>query len=230
MAHDSPDDQSPAVAVVVDQLIRQGYEATSVDELAEAAGISRSTFFRKYGSKEGMVFADHDRILRRLSDFLSNNTSDPLLAVAEAGGMVFDHHVSHRMTSLARYQLLQQVPALRERELVTSHRYERAFRLHLEKALPQSSRKEYGAVAVAASTVAVHNAFLRQWLRSPDAVPVAELRRRLTQELTALAETFRPGLYESAPAQDRPPAVIVTVCEAGADRQAILDAVSRALP
>ena len=44
----------------LDLLITQGFDATSVDELAAAAGISRSTFFRRFGSKENMVFADQE--------------------------------------------------------------------------------------------------------------------------------------------------------------------------
>ena len=37
-------------------LAEQGWEATTVDRLALAAGISRATFFRKYVSKEDIVF------------------------------------------------------------------------------------------------------------------------------------------------------------------------------
>ncbi|WP_421015579.1 helix-turn-helix domain-containing protein, partial [Glutamicibacter creatinolyticus] len=44
-------------------LIDQGFDATSVDELANAAGMSRSTFFRRFGSKENMVFADQEMII-----------------------------------------------------------------------------------------------------------------------------------------------------------------------
>ncbi|WOH20549.1 TetR/AcrR family transcriptional regulator [Paenarthrobacter sp. GOM3] len=55
MPNGSSPDPSTAVAAVLDLLVRQGYETTSVEELADAAGISRSTFFRKYGSNEGMV-------------------------------------------------------------------------------------------------------------------------------------------------------------------------------
>lgn len=230
MVNDSRKEPGPALAAVIDLLARQGYEATTVDELAEAAGISRSTFFRKYGSKEDMVFADHDRILLRIDDHLAHSQGDPLLAVAEAAAMVFDHHVRHPETSLARYQLLQQVPALRDRELVTSHRYERTFRSYLEATLPDSRRKAYGAIAVAASMVAVHNSFLRQWLRSPDAAPAAELRKKLAGELNDLAGTFRPALLGSAPDETRPPAVIVTVHDAGASKDDILEAIRRALP
>lgn len=227
MVNNSPGrDPDLAVAAGIDLLVRQGYEATAVDELADAAGISRSTFFRKFGSKEDMVFADHDRILARVNDYLSHTVGDPLLVVAEAAALVFDHHVRHRATSLARHRLLQQVPALRERELVTSYRYERVFRTYLESMLPGSELPNYGTVAAAAALVAVHNAFLRQWLRDPD----TDVRGRLGRELHGLAETFRPVLYGPAAGQGRPAAVVVAVFEPGTGRDEILEAVRDALP
>lgn len=227
MVNNSPGkDPGAAVAAAIELLVRQGYDATSVDDLANAAGISRSTFFRRFGSKEDMVFADHERILARVGDYLSHSRAEPLQAVAEAGAMVFEHHMRHGATSLARHHLLQQVPALRERELVTSHRYERAFRLYLQSALPDNKRRDYGAVAAAAAMVAVHNSFLRQWLRAPD----VDLRDRLVRELHALAETFRPALYDTAGAEGEGAAVVVAVFEAGTSKERILDAVRHALP
>jgi AcrR family transcriptional regulator len=130
-------DPGPAVAAAIELLVRQGYNATSVDELAHAAGISRSTFFRKFGSKEDMVFADHERLLARVDDHLSSSSADPLTAIGDAALMVFDQHVHNRKTSLLRNRLLQQVQMLRDRELVTTHRYERAFRQHLLSSLPE---------------------------------------------------------------------------------------------
>src|SRR6476661_683745 len=156
---------APAAAAI-GLLARHGFDATSVDDLADAAGMSRSTFFRKFGSKEDVVFADHERILRQVNDRLAESRLEPLAAVADAALLVFEHHVRNRDTSRARYGLLQAVPALRDRELVTSHRYERAFLTYLNERLPQDGRREYTAVAFAAAVVAVHNAFLRQWLRA----------------------------------------------------------------
>ncbi|YCH09086.1 hypothetical protein ACTAQJ_05765 [Arthrobacter sp. alpha11c] len=143
--------------------------------------------------------------------------------------MAFDHHLHHRRTALARYQLLQQVPALRDRELVTSHSYERAFRLHLQAALPENARHDRcdcrccfdGGGPQRVPTPVVTR---------PDAVPVVELRSRLKGELAALAETFRRELYGSGSDGDRPPAVIVTVFESGANKQDILEAINRAIP
>ncbi|OOP61766.1 hypothetical protein BMF89_11600 [Arthrobacter sp. SRS-W-1-2016] len=249
-------DPGPAVSAAIELLVRQGYDATSVDDLAEAAGISRSTFFRKFGSKEDIVFADHDRILARVQEFLSGTTADPFRAVVDAALLVFNHHVGSRETSLARYELLHRVPALRDRELVMTHRYQRAFRNHLLSALPEGESREATAVAFAASVVAVHNSVLRQWLwavsageRAAGAERVGSLEReareaeapglaaRLGRELGALADTFaRASAAETGgvrvgapPAESGRPAVVVAVLDPAAGTEEILQAVRDAL-
>lgn len=249
-------DPALAVAAAIDLLVRQGYDATSVDDLADAAGISRSTFFRKFGSKEDIVFADHDRILARVQDLLARTTADPLRAVVDAALLVFGHHVGNWRTSLARYELLHQVPALRDRELVMTHRYQRAFRNHLLSALPEGESREVTAVAFAASVVAVHNSVLRQWLRAVSAgereadaervtgaerdgreAEAGELATRLGRELGALADTFaRVSTGEAgsdaagaASAQGGRPAVVVAVLDPAAGTEEIIQAVRDAL-
>src|SRR6478735_8810549 len=174
---EQPVDKPVAAAIAL--LAGQGFDATSVEELAEASGMSRSTFFRKFGSKEDVVFADHERILRQVTDSLAETMQEPLAAIGDAALLVFNHHLRNRETSRARYELMQAVPALRDRELVTEHR-------------------EYKAVAFAAAVVAVHNAFLRRWLRT-GAAQEAETAARdrstaLATELQALSEIFRPAL------------------------------------
>ncbi len=243
-------DPGPAVAAAIELLVRNGYDTTSVDELAGAAGISRSTFFRKFGSKEDIVFADHDRILAQVQEFLAGTTADPLRAVVEAALLVFGHHVGNRKTSRARYELLHQVPALRDRELVMTHRYQRAFRNHLSSALPEGENRELTAVAFAASVVAVHNSVLREWLRAISAgedvergereAPEAEavgLAVRLGRELGTLADTFARVSAGEAGSQaagaPRPesgrPAVVVAVLDPAAGTEQILQAVRDAL-
>ena len=224
------------VAAAIELLARQGYDATSVEELAEASGMSRSTFFRRFGSKEDVVFADHERILRQVNDRLAASAErEPLAAVADAALLVFDHHLRNPATSRARYGLLQAVPALRDRELVTSHRYERAFLQFLNDTLPGKGRHEFKTVAFAAAVVAVHNAFLRQWLRStPHAgdTNAADRKRAadLAAELQALSETFRPALLGAPAAAQAAPTVVVTVLPGPASKEAIAQAVRDALP
>jgi AcrR family transcriptional regulator len=212
-------------------LAERGWDATTVDQLAQAAGISRATFFRKYGSKEDIVFADHAANLERLERLLDRPGADPAVALREGVLLVFRHHVDHRERTLARHALLRQVPQLRDRELITSHRYERVFRRWLRAALPDSPARDTLATALSAAAVAVHNAYLRGWLRAPGTDPSAELAAQTER----LARTLVAGFDDAAPpagapaAAPRRPAVVVTVLDPGAGTEEIVASVREAL-
>jgi AcrR family transcriptional regulator len=211
---------SDPMAAAIEVFTRRGYDATTVDDLADAVELSRSTFFRRYGSKEDVVFADHELLLDRVQSFLDTTTLAPLDAVCAAGRLVFEHHVERRAVSIARFELLHDVPTLRDRELITSHRYERAFTQYLRTALPASGDREYTSVAFAAAAVALHNAILRQWLFDPD----ADLAPQLRSQLRSLTRAF------SNPEKPADSTVVVTVFPPGADRDVILESIRGALP
>jgi AcrR family transcriptional regulator len=204
------------MAAAIEVFTRQGYDATSVDDLADAVELSRSTFFRRFGSKEDVVFADHELLLGRVQTYLDTATLAPLDAVAAAGWMVFKHHIDRRDVSVARFALLHDVPALRDRELITSHRYERAFTHYLRTALPAGPDREYVSVAFSAAAVALHNAILRQWLFDPD----TDLAPQLRTQLRALTSAFATNLVEQ-----QKPRVVVTVFEPGADHDDVLETI-----
>ena len=211
---------SDPMAAAIDVFTRQGYDATSVDDLADAVELSRSTFFRRYGSKEDVVFADHEVLLDRVESFLEHTALPPLEAVCAAGRMVFEHHVERRAVSVARFALLHDVPALRDRELITSHRYERAFTQYLRTALPDDADREYVSVGFAAAAVALHNAILRRWLFEPD----TDLAPLLRSQLRSLRRSFSP-----AQAAAQKATIVVTVFDPEAERDDILETIGAAL-
>jgi len=240
-----------AVEAAIELFTRKGYEQTTVEEIADAAQVSRATFFRRFRSKEDVVFADHELLLDEVVVMLAatrpvpdaeghlttDPTVDPYVEVCRAARLVFDHHVGQRETSLARHRLLQQVPALRDRELVTTHRYERAFTAYLRDALPPDARRSTASIAFAASVVAVHNAILRRWLRSPD----QDLRPQLEEAFADLRRSAMGWLGlpdDGAATPERggdglsPRRVVVTVLDVpadGADAQGVADDVARAV-
>ena len=87
---DSNGDPADFRVHVATQAIRlfaeNGYEATTVEQIAAAAGVSRRTFFRQFRSKEDVIFADHESLLEQAAEFLSGATEDPWVAVCEAAG------------------------------------------------------------------------------------------------------------------------------------------------
>lgn len=51
--------------VALDLFTRQGFERTTVEQIADAAGIARRTFFRYFQSKNDVAWGDFDHQLRR---------------------------------------------------------------------------------------------------------------------------------------------------------------------
>ena len=83
--------RTAVVAVALDLFDRNGFDATSVEQIAQAAGSSRSTFFRQFGGKDDVVFADHELLLEQLRENLSQPHENPWVAVCDAAVTVFEH-------------------------------------------------------------------------------------------------------------------------------------------
>ncbi|GCB44135.1 mycofactocin system transcriptional regulator [Streptomyces sp. NL15-2K] len=61
---------------------RQGFDSTTVDDIATAAGIARRTFFRYFASKNDLVWGDFEGQLVRLRALLA--ASDPAVPMMDA--------------------------------------------------------------------------------------------------------------------------------------------------
>jgi mycofactocin system transcriptional regulator len=92
----------------------RGFEATTVDDIAAAAGIGRRTFFRYFASKNDVVWGDFDHGLDELARRLrSGEPTRPLLDALREAVLAFnrlsgDGVAWHR----ARMRLILEVPAL----------------------------------------------------------------------------------------------------------------------
>ncbi|PVG80632.1 TetR family transcriptional regulator [Nocardioides gansuensis] len=179
---------------------QRGYADTSVDEIVAAAGVSRSTFFRAFRSKESVIFPDHDRLLAQVEARLASSTqSSALAAVSDAVRLVFFHYVAEGDRARERYRLTSTVPALRERELVGVSRYQRLFRQYVTSWFPSSEAGQLRAELFSAGIVAAHNRVLRRWLRGEEMDPHVEI----DTALTTVRETFEHRH------QDMEPVVVV---------------------
>lgn len=209
-----PDFRVRVVAEAIDRFAERGYEATSVDEIAAAAGISRRTFFRQFRSKEGVIFADHEVLLEQVEKYLAVGHEDPWAAICAAAQIVFQHFQANRDLSLRRYAVVQRVPALRDRELVTVHSYERIFVEYLRAALP--SENVLRIVGFAAAVTACHNFLLRAMIRGDESATAEVLE-------DALAELRRT--YGVSPRGGAEQEIVVARYPAGTPVESIVDAV-----
>ena len=170
----------------------RGYDATTVDHIAERSGIARRTFFRYFRSKDDVIFPDHDELLREVRRFLdAADPAAPVQAVCGAVRLVLASYMREEQVSVLRYQLCRRVPQLRQREVAAVADYERAFSHYLRGRLPGESGDlpvTLPADVVAAAVVAAHNTVLRDWLRSGGATAAPEaLDRALGYVLSTFA-------------------------------------------
>lgn len=68
--------------VAIDMFTARGFADVSVDDVAQAAGISRRTLFRYYASKNAIPWGDFDNHLAHLRDLLDNVDADVRLGDA----------------------------------------------------------------------------------------------------------------------------------------------------
>ncbi|WP_329459558.1 TetR/AcrR family transcriptional regulator [Streptomyces sp. NBC_01497] len=172
----------------------RGYEQTTIDDIAERAGLGRTTFFRHYRTKEDVIFPDHDRMLDLVRQRLdASSEGAALLAISEAVRQVLAHYVEEGDLARRRYRLTSRVPALREREIVSVARYQRLFRSFISSGFSKESPSaELRAELMSAAVVAAHNHVLRRWLREETADPLAEMEEAMREVLTLFpAERLR---------------------------------------
>ena len=156
---------------------QRGYEQTTVDDIAEAAGLGRATFFRHYRTKEDVIFPDHDQLLDQVRGRLrSSGHSTALVAVCDAVRLVLLHYLEEGDLARQRYALTSTVPALRDREIVSVARYQRVFREYIAgRSDDHGESAALRAELMAAAVASAHNHVLRRWLRGDSGDPVREI-------------------------------------------------------
>jgi AcrR family transcriptional regulator len=178
-----------------DLFAERGYEQTTVDDIAERAGLGRATFFRNYRSKEDVIFPDHDQLLDQVRDRLRSASHGTALAAAcDAVRLVLLHYLDEGELARRRYALTSTVPALRDREIVSVARYQRLFREYIAgRAADRGEPAELQAELMAATVASAHNHVLRRWLRGEAADPVRELDAAMRQVITLFAARVPDG-------------------------------------
>ena len=177
------------ISAAFDLFDERGYEQTTVDGIAERAGVGRTTFFRNFRSKEDVIFPDHDVLLAAIEGRLSTSTAETsVVAVCEAARLVLLHYLGEGERARRRYALTKSVPALRDRERAGIQQYTRLFQRFIQDWMGSDSALR--AELMANALVTAHNYVLRRWLRGDTDRPEADFDEAVQ---TALALFDEPG-------------------------------------
>jgi AcrR family transcriptional regulator len=214
-------------AAAMELFATKGYEATTVDEIAAAAGIARRTFFRHFRSKEESIFPDHDETLVRAEAVLNAAPAHehPLDTVCRGIKEVMRMYAASPAVSVERYRLTREVPTLREREIASVARYERLFTRYLlghfdEEAHRDGDDDPLLAEVAASAVVTAHNHVLRRWLRNGG---VGDVETQLDHAFAIVRKTFGTGFGANRPAAaERAPSGPARAAETARDGEVLV--------
>jgi AcrR family transcriptional regulator len=148
--------------------LERGFEQTTLDEIAEAADISRRTFFHYFSSKQSILEAVDDDVHEAFRTSLAGaaGSTSPLAAVEAALLGMIGRDTSEEAVALDR--LMHSTEALRTRKQANYERQERALLDALLSLWPDPNRRPALQIVAMAGIGAMRVATER-WRTAPDA-------------------------------------------------------------
>ncbi|WNM31695.1 TetR family transcriptional regulator [Streptomyces sp. Li-HN-5-11] len=162
--------------------IEQGFDQTTVDQIAAEVGLSRASLFRYFGTKEDIVLGGLQGTGRRIAEALAARPDEerPWQALRRAFDVIVRMSEDAPEQGLRYLGLFQGTPSLRARY------YEKQLSLR-EMLVPEIARRlaadpdlpeEIAAKALAAAALTCLDVSLTAWVDCEGAVPLAVLLDR----------------------------------------------------
>jgi len=164
---------------------RRGFENVTTDEVADAAGISRRTFFRHYGTKADAVWGDFAAHVARLEALLAaTDPRRPVLASVCAAYVEVNDYADAELPLLReRMRLILTEPALLAHSHVRHAEVDRVVARHVAARTGEPSTALVPRLVAAATRAAATTAF-EAWLADERSTLTGHLHRAF-DELTA---------------------------------------------
>jgi AcrR family transcriptional regulator len=180
------------IDAALDLFERNGYDGTTVADIAEAADIGTRTFFSYFASKEELLFPESDgRVAAAVTAIANRKPGDRpadvlLRALRDVGAGDGEPDDMVDRIAAVRVALFRTVPAVRGRALQIQLDAEHEIANHLRQAFPAELDKVSAAALVGAFVGAVRGA-LQVLLDDPEAPADPEGLRRQLRHTTDLA-------------------------------------------
>lgn len=167
--------------------IERGFDETTVDDIARAAGIGRRTFFRYFASKNDVPWGDFEGLLARMRDELrASPATVPVVGALRSAIRNFNTFPPEELPyHRERMRLLFTVPSLVAH---SSLRYA-AWREVVAQFAAQRLGEDENALTprvIGWTFLALSSSAYEQWLRTPD----ADLIDLLDAAFSRLDDTF----------------------------------------
>ncbi|QIZ37957.1 mycofactocin system transcriptional regulator [Saccharopolyspora sp. ASAGF58] len=173
----------------------QGFDSTTITDIAQAAGISRRTFFHYFPSKNDIPWGDFDHELARMrEDFRALSANTPLMDAIRHCLVNFNQVAPEQISAhRRRMQLILGVPALQAHSTLRFRAWRQVIAEYVGTRLGQPDNA-LAPQTIAHATLGVALAAYEQWLNEDE----SELTELLDTAMRQLGTAFA----DISPAQD----------------------------
>jgi len=159
----------------------RGYDATTVAEIAERAGLTKRTFFRYFTDKREVLFWGSERLEQQMVAAIETAPAAAsalglIGAALDAAGDLFEE--VREFTGL-RHRIIASSPELRERELIKAASISAA----MAKALRARGFDDATATLAAYTGTTIMHVAYEQWVGAPDGTPFQQVAKDVLARL-----------------------------------------------
>jgi AcrR family transcriptional regulator len=184
MSRWKPDAQGRLMSAAIELFDEQGYEATTVAEIAERAGLTKRTFFRYFSDKREVLFIGSQELQRLWLEGLAAAPAEasPLAVVTLGLDPVAEMFTERHSFARIRSQIIEANPELQERELIKLQRLAAA----IKGALVGRGVSVNAATLAAQAGVTVFHVAFAQWVQRDDPTALSRLIDESLEELRSV--------------------------------------------
>lgn len=173
------------VEAAVGLFVEQGYNETTMEEVAAAVGVARRTLYRYFATKEDIVFEDPRRWLGWLEEVLADRGDDESSRDVLRRGL---HVVASRIQDepdrvLAAFSILGASPELAARHGASDAEWVQRYVEELAPDVGGDADAMFEVLVFAMALVAGMNAVMIQWATNHPTLSAPELMEQMLDQL-----------------------------------------------
>ncbi|MBV8348447.1 MAG: TetR family transcriptional regulator [Mycolicibacterium sp.] len=190
MARWQPGSRERLQGAALELFSEQGFERTTVAEIADRVGVTTRTFFRHFADKRDVLFAESEPLERLLADATAGAPVElaPLDAITAAIAGLDWQGIAPREAQRQRQMVIAASPELTERELIKLDALTAAF----ASGLRRRGTEETTALLAAQAGLIVLRTAHRRWIDADTETEIAHIIDAVLADLRAIVTASSP--------------------------------------
>ncbi len=167
------------IRVAMTLFLKNGYDATTIDQIAGAAGVGRRTFFRYFASKDLLLSSFQEGYVDQFRDAFrqTDPARKPIDRFTDAFRAVAKSLMASRDEILLMRQLVENSPSLTALDVALDQEIQAEVEVMLRECFADSTMPELEITIFAAALFAAYQVAFTQWIASNGKANFADLGR-----------------------------------------------------